>query len=262
MERPPKEQGPMVPSQSSMPPLKPGQTLDTKSDYGKYWPGQPALFKLNDRDLVLAIPPEFNQFWIQRDRVVRAPAPVSKIPTAISLGFQMFMPDFSGYTPDNYKNEFHEDLVQIIAIEPADPAQAAPGAPGNHVPNTINRWIETGFLPKQHEEMYGLRCYVKKRPSDSSRYCFGERDKASGEMILLDVTAPPFEPWIVYPIMQASYYTSRNGGLIIVWRAHVKHLARWKDIDQQIWKYIEAWNIAPSITPTIPTTPSNTQLGK
>ena len=61
----------------SPPPLKPGQTLDPDSEYAKWWPGQPALFKFTDR-VTLAIPPQFQEFWIQRDRVIRLPAPIEK----------------------------------------------------------------------------------------------------------------------------------------------------------------------------------------
>jgi len=244
-----REKEPMVPSQPTSPPLEAGQMLDKSTDYGKYWPGQPALFKFQTREpLVLAIPPQFMKFWIQRDQVVRAPVPVSRVPVALSLGFEMFLPDFTGYTPDNYKEEFHEDRVQIIAIEPANPAQAEPGAPGHHVPNTLRRWLESGFLVNQVDEKFGLHCYAKPQPS-MHRYCFGTRDDNSGEQILLDIYVPPFEGWVRYPTMQARYYTNRYGGMLIVWRAHIKHLPRWKEIDQKIWKYVDAWNIAPSITP-------------
>jgi hypothetical protein len=31
----------------------------------------------------------------------------------------------------------------------------------------------------------------------------------------------------------------------IAWRTHVGNLPRWHEIDAQIWKFIDAWNVAP-----------------
>jgi hypothetical protein len=31
----------------------------------------------------------------------------------------------------------------------------------------------------------------------------------------------------------------------IAWRTHVRNLPRWHDIDAQIWKFIDTWNVAP-----------------
>src|ERR1700689_1890230 len=51
-----------------------------QSYYLRYWPqGHPALFKLKT-DLVLAVPPEFQKFWLQRDQVVRVPTPLNQLP--------------------------------------------------------------------------------------------------------------------------------------------------------------------------------------
>src|SRR5438132_11631344 len=105
------------------PPGKPGLAPDKNSDYGKHWPGKPGLFKLKD-NLILQIPPQFHKFWEQSDCLGRSlaprpPMPIEKIPEFGAVGFQMFMPDFSGYTPENYKQEFHEDLIQVISIRPA-----------------------------------------------------------------------------------------------------------------------------------------------
>src|SRR5205823_11301382 len=49
---------------------------------------------------------------------------------------------------------------------------------------------------------------------------------------------------VTFPLLQARYYSRRYGGVRIAWRAHVSNLPRWHDIDAQIWKFIDAWNVA------------------
>ncbi len=235
------------------PPLKPGQILDKNSEYAKKWPGRPALFKLKD-NLILAIPPQFNAFWRQydrwgRDQMTRPPLPLKDIPQMPLIGFQMFFPDFSGYTQDNYRNEFDEDMVSIVDVTPVTMAEAEPGAAGHHVPNVLPRlWGGSQpFISTSYEEKFGLRCYEMLQLPDGmgrKQYCIGQRDAANDEYLLLEIFLPPFEDWVRFPIMQAKYFSKKYEGVEVVWRAHVKHLKDWHRIDQQIWAYIDAWNIA------------------
>jgi len=176
------------------PPLKPGQTLDLNTDYGKYWPGQPALFKLSET-WGFAIPPQYMQFWIQRDRVTRHPAPWSKIPLVESIGFEFFMPDFGGYTPDNYTDEFHKDRVEVIDFRIVGMGAEQPDAPGAYPPNMFARATakpNPRFDIDQYHEMYGLRCYDGRIKSDliNYQYCYGLRDTQTNEYIFLDTTPP------------------------------------------------------------------------
>jgi len=77
------------------PPVPPGTKIDKSSDYFRYWPkgGQPSLWKLKD-NLILAIPPQYQPFWYQKDDVTRAPVPLNQVPQARQTGFTFFMPDF------------------------------------------------------------------------------------------------------------------------------------------------------------------------
>ncbi len=174
------------------PPLKPGQTLDMKTDYGKYWPGQPALFKLTE-DWGLAIPPQYMRFWIQRDRVVRHPAPWSKIPLVESIGFKFFMPDFGGYTPDNYQDEFHPDKIELIDFRIVGMGAEQPDASGAYPPNMFARASGVRLDPNKYQEKYGLRCYDFKLDLDAgnNQYCYGLRDSKTNEYILIDTRPPP-----------------------------------------------------------------------
>lgn len=249
---------PPKPAPMYAPPLKPGQALDINSDYGKYWPGQPVLFKLRE-NWGFAIPPQYMQFWIQRDRVVRHPAPWNKIPLVQSIGFEFFMPDFGGYTPHNYQTEFHPDKVELIDFQIVGMGAEQPGASGAYPPNMFARATakpQPTFDPEKYQEKYGLRCYdfIPKPNHTNHQYCYGLRDQKNNEYILLDTTPPPYQAYVVYPLIQAKYFTPRHGGILVIWRTHMKNFPRWRDIDRQIWRFIEMWSL------TSPQSPSESSL--
>ena len=249
------------------PPLKPDQALDPASMYAKRWPGKPSLVKLNDK-LILAIPPQFHQFWTQRDALTgldlstRPPYPLEKLSLSKSAGFTMHMPDFSGYTPDNYLEDFDANRVQIIYISPAPMNYMEPSAPGSYPPNVFQR-ASTGpyrsFDPELYVEKYGLRCYQRLDQDGDTQYCHGKRESDLDEYLLLQVTVPPYRISTRFPIMTTNYFSPKYGGLEISWRTHMNNWPRWREIDAQIWKYIEAWNVAPKTPVSAPTPPSTTR---
>lgn len=233
-------------------PKKPGQILDPNSSFVKTWPGKPSLVKLKD-NLVLSIPPQHHQFWTQRhwitgvDSSNRPPMTAKELPYAPSAGFMMHMPDFGGFTYENYLKEFDEDMVEIWQIAPASMDVMKPGAVGRYPPNMFER-ITTKpyqrFDPEIYEEKFGLRCSKNTGDPDNKHTCWGIRDSNLKEMMLLDVSMPPNPNWMSFPLMKTIYFSPQYGGVEIGWRAHVKHLPRWREIDAQIWKYIDHWNIA------------------
>ena len=231
------------------PPLRPGQVLDPDSQYAKTWPGKPALFKLKD-NLILQIPPQFHQFWAQLhwitgiDRVPRPPMPLDKIPAIALIGFVMHRPDFEGYTPDNYLNNFDLTRVEIVNISPAPMSYMEPGAPGSYAPNALARNFKyRGADPEKYEDLHGLRCYAE--PGFlSERTCYGRRDSNLEEYLILRIKVPPYESHVVFPTMRTSYFSPKYGGLEISWRSHMQNFPHWREIDAQIWKYLDAWNIA------------------
>ena len=91
---------------------------------------------------------------------------------------------------------------------------------------------------------YGLRCYLYPQ-REAERICFNWEPRNGEEKIILDITDPPFPDWMKFPMMQARYFTPSYGGLHVLWRSHIKNLPYWHEIDTQIWKYIDEWNIAP-----------------
>jgi hypothetical protein len=223
-------------------PVSPSTVTD-QSYYFRYWPqGRAALFKLKD-NLVLAIPPQYQKFWLQKDLVVREPAHASQIPKVDAVAFDFFLPEFSGYTPQNYLNNFNEDKIEVVELETADPRQTEPDAPGYYPPNMLKRALRGYLRPNDYQDQYGLRCYQQNAPKGlEAMTCYGRRDEIGKEDIMLEVRVAAPSPAVRFPLMQAQYFTKRYGGLRIVWRTHVKNFPRWHDIDSQIWKFIDSWS--------------------
>lgn len=234
------------------PQLKPGQILDPDSMYAKRWPGKPALVKLKD-NLILSIPPQYHQFWTQRhwltgiDQAFRPPYPLQDLPYANSAGFTMHMPDFAGYSPDNYLADFDENRINVIQISSAPMSYLEPGAPGTHPPNGLERLIKYKAIdPTKFYDKYGLRCYLLQPRDVDEQTCYGIRSDEPVEYLIFRIAVKPYHESTLFPLMRTTYFSQRYGGVEISWYSHIDNFPRWREIDAQIWKYIATWNIAPS----------------
>jgi hypothetical protein len=200
---------------------------------------------LNDQ-LVLAIPPEYQEFWRQGNEVVRAPASPRVVPRVPRVSFSFFLPRYTGFTPRNFKREVDADRVDVLELGAADPAEGAPGASGYYPPNLIDRI--TAVAGDLHaRETHALRCYQPAGLSGDRWLCFGPVGEEPSRQITLWVDLPPYEPGVRSPTMEAVYFTPRYGGLKITWRADASHLAAWHEIDTRIWDLIGQWNVTDSI---------------
>ena len=223
------------------------------------WPeGRTAPQKITD-SLVLAIPLQFQRSAIEDGRAPRSPFP--GISGRTEVRFDFFLPDFSGYTLQNYRNDFDENRVEVVYLHAGDPHEADPDAPGEYPPNMLKRSLKDLLNPNDYKDMYGLRCYRGRVLTDRLT-CYGRRDQAAGEDILLYVPVAPFPPQMTFPTIKANYFSRLHGGVRIAWRTHVNNLPRWHDIDAQIWKFIDAWNVAPPPANGTGTRPADSPSGK
>lgn len=205
------------------------------------WPkGVSAPLKITDQ-LTLAIPLQYERSAIEPgDPHIRAF--LTQQSDRAEARFDFFLPDFSGYTPGNYRNDADPDKVEVAYLHAADPHEADPDAPGEYPPNMLKRALAESLNPDDHLDQYGLRCYRTREPSPRLT-CYGRRN-AAGEYLMLTTQQPPYPP-DSFPQLQARYFSRSYGGVRIAWRTHVRNLPRWHEIDAHIWKFIEAWRVAP-----------------
>jgi hypothetical protein len=222
------------------------------------WPeGRTAPQKIT-ATLVLAIPLQYERSAVGDDKAPRSPFAGAAGRTEVRFDF--FLPDFHGYTLQNYRNEFDENKVEIVYLHAGDSHEADPDAPGEYPPNMLKRLLREFLNPSQYKDMYGLRCYQGRVLTDRLT-CYGPRDQALKEDILLYVPVAPEPSPNSFPMLKANYFSQSYGGVRIAWRTHVRNLPRWHDIDAQIWKLVEAWKVAPP-APDSPTIEPPTPEGK
>ena len=204
------------------------------------WPeGRTAPQKITDT-LVLAIPLQFQRSAVGDGKAPRSPFVDAAGRTEVRFDF--FLPDFHGYTLQNYRNDFDENKVEVVYLHAADPHEADPGAPGEYPPNMLKRLLADFLDPKAYKDMYGLRCYQGRVLTDRLA-CYGLRDPALKEDILLYVPVVTEGGANSFPMLKANYFSQRYGGVRIAWRTHVRNLPRWREIDAQIWKFIDEWQV-------------------
>ncbi len=217
-----------------------GRTVDMNSEYARRWPGESALFKLRD-GLILAIPPMYQEFWLQGDRVTRRPATPERAPAVPLIGFDFFMSDFGGYTPDNYRQPFHEDRVRVNYFSTVEPRLDGNPPLYTDIDAAISRLSGVFLIPDQFEDAHGLRCFASPAAANPQRLCVGGRRQ--GERLLLSTLVPPYGPGNTNPRMHTRCHTKLYGGTEVDWDAHMKYVHRWHEIDRQIWKFVDAWNV-------------------
>ena len=209
------------------------------------WPkGVTAPLKITDQ-LTLQIPLEYDRAAIEPGHTA-ARAFIAQQSDRSEARFDFFLPDFSGYTLRNHRNDNDPQKVEVEYLHAGNPHEAEPDAPGEYPPNMRKRALETLLDRGNFKDQYGLRCYRARQPSPRLS-CYGQRD-AAGEEIALTILEPPYPP-DSFPQLQARYFSARYGGVRLEWRAHMSQLPNWREIDTRIWKFIEAWKVAPAAAP-------------
>lgn len=202
------------------------------------WPkGVTAPQKITDQ-LTLEIPLQYERTAIESRRAP-ARAFISQESDRAEAQFDFFLPNFSGYTLQNYRNESDPGKVEVAYLHAGNPHEADPDAPGEYPPNMLKRALAESLNAGNYKDQYGLRCYQARVPS-ARLTCYGPRE--GGEDIMLTTLQPPYAPGD-FPQLQARYFSGRYGGVRIAWRTSVQNLPRWREIDAQIWKFIAAWRV-------------------
>lgn len=204
-----------------------------------------SIFKLSD-SLILHPPAEYGQFWDKPEKYPALPKDLSAFPTIKETAFRFYMSNFTGHTVKNFGKDFDTNRVDVIQVSGASMDALKPGASGAYPPNSLSRFAETLVNLEKFEEKHGLRCYQRFSPRElDPQLCYGKRDSDIDEYIIIFASTPPYENWITFPTLQTHYFSPKYGGIKIAWRTHMNNFAKWREIDAQIWKFLDAWNVAP-----------------
>jgi hypothetical protein len=167
------------------------------------------------------------------------------------FGFFLFLPDYNGYTKNNWKDKFDHHLVTVLEISTVDkerivsftdghtervnPAQY--GEPKARFQNGRSLLEEKPSL-----SIYGLQGY---RPKHGNLPVTFVGTRSNGEFLFFDCHLAPGDaptPGLVYPFCDVRYYSEKED-LFIAYRYSNDYLAQWRDIDDAIWRKVHSWQV-------------------
>lgn len=193
--------------------------------------------------LIFSIPSNYRPTWLLRGNVQHSAEPQSRIPKMKSLGFQMFFPDFSGYTRENYKDEFHPDRINVTVVEPVPKKEYLNNPAAYDAPEVvIKRLGDVGLIDlDRRESRYGIVCYRNKISKHESYVCSGNRVKGEAAIIEVD-EYPQSGDWPPNPRVRVRYFTQQFGGMRIRFDFSRMYIERWQDVDEAVWNKIQTWH--------------------
>jgi hypothetical protein len=169
------------------------------------------------------------------------------------FGFALFLPDYGGYTTDNWQDPFDRRRIDVVRVAEVNRnelirqrdgtyRQIKPSAYGDSSARFANRRSRLEESPSLH--MYGLEGYRRKGPSPETVWT-GSR--ADGEFFFLECSVPPVElglsrMGVVNPSCQTQYYSVADN-LSIVYRYSQYNLPKWREIDDAIWDKLRIWEV-------------------
>lgn len=212
------------------------------------WTDRTAVPVKVTNSLILSVPVKYIRYELLTCGETTGGIPRDGPDGSTLVSFDFFMPDFSGYTIARLQKRFDVDQVRVgYIVSPAE-IEPHPGHPTNYPDNQLKNILRYIANPRKYHDMYGLRCYegmiLKTR-----MYCYSASAGKEHKGILFFVTAPPYAPGIVNPQMSTNYLADRYGGIEIAWSTNVRNLSHWREIDSQIWQFIDTWNVARNATP-------------
>lgn len=168
------------------------------------------------------------------------------------FGFFLFLPDFSGYTMENWRDQFDKRLIKVLQLSPVNKNAMIPVLGGG-----LERITPAGYgEPKARFESH--RRSLEEKPSFKEYGLEGYRwrnrqldgvtwvgTRSNGEFFFFESSTAPGDPprlGISNPICQVQYYSEQEA-LFINYRYSQEHIAKWKQIDDAIWARIHSWQL-------------------
>jgi hypothetical protein len=155
------------------------------------------------------------------------PSPIK--PDKLALVF--FLPDFSGYTKDNWHDPFDPARITVSELSASQ-----------YELSERERFdgLKRSLEDKPSILEYGLEAYYRRNRANKGLVWVGRR--SDGSFFYFRTTSAPGEPGRPgrFPLCDVRYYdTSAN--LFIAYRYALDHIHMWRAIDDGIWGRIHEW---------------------
>jgi len=172
------------------------------------------------------------------------------------FGFFLFLPDFGGYTKDNWSDRFDHRLIHILEIKPVDKNAMIPFSLGGYVKaepanygDPRSRFLNIRPLLEDQPSLrlYGLEGYRRKGAVSATSPVVWTGMRSNGEFFFFESSMPPEgsaesarDP--DNPLCKTQYYSAQED-LFISYFYSQNHIAKWREIDDAIWAKIHGWRM-------------------
>jgi hypothetical protein len=165
------------------------------------------------------------------------------------FGFAMFLPDYGGYTKDNWRDPFDRRLITVLSVKIVDRDRMVVDSSGvwqrtnpadYGEPIAVFEKLRRSLEPQPVFHNYGLEGY---RPKNSNVDVVWVGKRSNGEFFFFRSHMGPGDPpqvGIINPLCVVRYYSEKED-LQISYRYSNDHLARWRDIDDAVWAKLHSW---------------------
>ena len=219
-------------------------------DFRRYQSNKSHYYRLTSGEL-FAIPAKYQEFWSKRDYFAESLDPPSRVPVQDGLGFQFFLPDYSGYTFENFQDTFSAAKVHVLVTQ-VDPQEYEKNPGVYWEPKLTIQRRSTPAAPsidtKNLEYKWGMTCYRSLLNHRESLECVGKR--TTGQDVLWDVMDhPDMYQWFPNPQARTRYFTrDLVGGVQVTIRMHHSQIAHWREVDDFVWRSLSQWRVnAPAL---------------
>ena len=168
------------------------------------------------------------------------------------FGFFLFLPDYGGYTKENWRDRFDRRLIKVLQVKTVDKNEIISLTDGTRrrirpesygEPSAGFRIQKSLLEEKPSIKKYGIEGYRYKGRGTDEIVWTGIR--SNGEFFFFhstDAPEEPSKPGIRYPHCQTQYYSEKND-LFIAYRYALEHIAKWQKIDDAIWAKLGSWRV-------------------
>lgn len=167
------------------------------------------------------------------------------------FGFFLFLPDYGGYTKENWRDPFDPRLIKIVQVHPVDKNAVGVFTDGTRRPLSPDRFDpRKNFegtkwsIESEGTELYGLTVY-RNKGGGATPGAIWTGTRSNGEFFFFRTSLAPGEPTrpgITNPHCDVRYYSEKED-LQIVYRYSQRHIAKWREIDDAIWTKLHGWRV-------------------
>ena len=166
------------------------------------------------------------------------------------FGFVLFLPEYGGYTTDNWRDKFDRRLIEVLDVKTVDKNEMVfhpdrgyervnPAGYGDPTARFQN--ARPGLEDRPSIQAYGLQGF---RPKGSNAGVTWTGKRGNGEFVFFRCHLAPGDQQQAgtHPLCDVRYFSEQED-LFIAYRYSNDHLPKWREIDDAVWAKLRQWEV-------------------